>query len=50
MRFIDGELGDVPVKRALQKRIQHQPLRCYIKHSILAAMQAAPTRLCLFPI
>ncbi len=50
MRFVDGELRNVPVKRALEEGVQHQPFRCDVEHSILAAMQAAPSRLCLFPI
>src|SRR5207249_2105738 len=44
MRLVYGELRDVPVHRALQKRIEHQPLRRDVKHTILAAMQPAPAR------
>src|SRR5947208_14746501 len=35
MRFVDGKLRDVPIHRALQKRIEHQPLRCDVKHPVL---------------
>ena len=27
MRFVDRDLCNVPIERALQKRIEHQPLR-----------------------
>src|SRR6266545_7743103 len=50
MRFVDGELRDVPIKRALQKSFQHQTFRRDVEQSILAAMQTAPARLCLFSI
>ena len=44
MRLVDGELGDIPVYRALQKRIEHQALRRDVKHAVLAAMQTSPAR------
>src|SRR5580693_7558790 len=31
MCLVDGELRDVPIYRTLQKRIEHQPLRCDVK-------------------
>ena len=50
MCFIDGQLRDVPVKRAFQKRLQHQSLRRDVEHPVLAPMQPAPARLCLVPV
>src|SRR6266545_2571707 len=50
MRFVDGELRDVPIHRALQKRIEHQPLRCDVKHPVLTPMQPAPAGRSFVPI
>ena len=50
MRLVYGELRDVPVHRALQKRIEHQPLRRDVKHAVFTAMQSAPARYCALPI
>ena len=50
VRFVDCKLRNIPVESAFQKRVQHQPLRCDVEQSILAAMQAAPARLCFFSI
>src|ERR1051325_9837864 len=42
MGFIDCKLRNVPVQCALQKRVEHQPLRRDIQQPVLAALQAAP--------
>ena len=42
MCFIDRDLGNVPVERALQKRFKHQPLRRDVQHAVVSAMQPAP--------
>ena len=50
MRLVDGELRDVPIHRALQKRIEHQPLRCDVKHTVFTAMQPAPAHYSALPV
>jgi hypothetical protein len=50
VRLVDGELRDVPVQCALQKRIEHQPLRRDVKHPVIAVMQPAPARHSVLPV
>ena len=41
MRFVDRDLRDVPVQRALQKSVEHQPLRREVEHPVLTTIQSA---------
>ena len=41
MRFVDRDLRDVPIQRALQKSVEHQPLRRDVKQAIFATIQSA---------
>jgi len=40
MRFVDCDLRDVPIQRALEKSIEHQPLWRDVKQAIFATIQS----------
>src|SRR5438477_12436925 len=41
MRFIDRDLRNVPIQRALQKILHHQPLRRDVEQTKLVAIESA---------